>query len=87
MPTNQPLLLLQLQALFNVVIAWSVMLGPLMFADRKAANVQRKWPLYIGTAVTVTLLPALMKTTKQALSPSAAGKLCVEHRISQNEAA
>lgn len=39
------------QALFNFVIAWSLMLGPLMFADRKAANVQRKWPLFIGTLV------------------------------------
>jgi hypothetical protein len=45
-----------LQALFNVVIAWSLMLGPLMFSDRKAANVPRKWPLYIGTLVSCLLL-------------------------------
>lgn len=46
-----PACALPLQALFNVVIAWSLMLGPLMFADRKAANVPRKWPLYIGSLV------------------------------------
>lgn len=45
-----------LQALFNVVIAWSLMLGPLMLSDRKAANVPRKWPLYIGTLVSRLLL-------------------------------
>ncbi len=40
-----------LQAVFNFVNAWSLMLGPLMFADRKAANVPKKLPLWIGTMV------------------------------------
>lgn len=39
------------QAVFNFVNAWSLMLGPLIFADRKAANVPKKLLLWIGTMV------------------------------------
>ena len=37
------------EALFNFVNAFSLMLGPLMFADPRARNVANKWPLWIGT--------------------------------------
>jgi hypothetical protein len=58
----------RLQALFNFVIAWSLMLGPLMFADRKAANVPRKWPLYIGTLVSSVQVPQHALVTAQLAS-------------------
>lgn len=40
-----------LQAVFNFIIAWTLMLGPLMFADRKAARVPRKFTLWVASMV------------------------------------
>ena len=37
--------------LFNFVIAWSLMLWPLMLADRKGAAVKNRFPLWLGTMV------------------------------------
>ncbi len=37
--------------LFNFVNAWSVMLWPLMLADKKGAAVKNRFPLYLGTQV------------------------------------
>ena len=36
---------------FNFVIAWSLMLWPLMLADRKGAAVKDRFPLWLGTMV------------------------------------
>jgi hypothetical protein len=78
-----------LQALFNVVIAWSLMLGPLMFSDRKAANVPRKWPLYIGSLVSCMLLQLLLHshvngTLARTYAMSALVSLCSSSRTSSS---
>ena len=36
---------------FNFVIAWSMLLWPLMLADRKGAAVKKRFPLWLGTMV------------------------------------
>ncbi len=40
------------EALFNLVNVWSLMLWPLMLADKKGAKVKNKFGIYLGTQVT-----------------------------------
>lgn len=37
------------EAVFNFVVAWSILLAIFIFADSKAAKVPNKWPLFIGS--------------------------------------
>lgn len=39
------------EALFNLVNVWSLMLWPLMLADKKGAKVKNKFWIYLGTQV------------------------------------
>lgn len=39
------------EALFNLVNVWSLMLWPLMLADKKGAKVKNKFGWYLGTQV------------------------------------
>ena len=39
------------EALFNFVNVWSLMLWPLMLADKKGAKVKNKFGIYFGTQV------------------------------------
>lgn len=39
------------EALFNLVNVWSLMLWPLMLADKKGAKVKNKFGIYLGTQV------------------------------------
>lgn len=39
------------EALFNLVNVWSLMLWPLMLADKKGAKVKNKFGIYFGTQV------------------------------------
>ena len=44
------------EALFNVTIAWSLMLGPLMLLDPRASHIRTRtrWLLWSGTLVCTT---------------------------------
>lgn len=39
------------EALFNLVNVWSLMLWPLMLADKKGVKVKNKFGIYLGTQV------------------------------------
>ena len=45
---------------FNFVNAWSMMLWPLMLADKKGAAVKNRFPLYLGTQVGKLIFPRIM---------------------------
>jgi len=45
------------EALFNLVNVWSLMLWPLMLADKKGAKVKSKFGIYLGTQVAALCIP------------------------------
>lgn len=49
------------EALFNLVNVWSLMLWPLMLADKKGAKVKNKFGIYLGTQVLSLLIGNLSK--------------------------
>ena len=55
------------EALFNVVNVWSLMLWPLMLADKKGTKVKNKFAIYLGTQVRLVpmshVCPASMTVT------------------------
>lgn len=44
------------EALFNLVNVWSLMLWPLMLADKKGVKVKNKFGWYLGTQVKLTVI-------------------------------